>query len=119
MIAIEYMTEQDCKEVQALLQQCFSVPWSESSIMDMFRTDGYVNLVARQETTIVGYIGIKSVLDEADIINVAVSPAWRRKGIGEKLLERLLELAQRRKITRIFLEVRVSNLAAITLYENA
>lgn len=118
-IEIKEMTREDSADVWELQKQCFSVPWSLDSIEAMFVTEGYHNLVARQGETLVGYIGIKAVLDEADITNVAVHPAWRRQGIGRKLLHGLLEDAAQRGIRRIFLEVRESNAAARKLYAQA
>ena len=81
--------------------------------------EGYLSLTARTDDSIVGYIGIKAVLDEADITNVAVHPQWRRRGIGQMLLTDLLGKAAGRNVKRIFLEVRVSNEAALALYSQA
>lgn len=116
---IKEMMQEDSQDVWDLQKQCFSVPWSLESIQEMFVTEGYYNLVARQGDVLVGYIGIKAVLDEADITNVAVHPDWRRKGIGKELLDILLEKAKEQGVRQIFLEVRISNTAARTLYQNA
>ena len=62
---------------------------------------------------------MKMVLDEADITNVAVLPSHRKKGIAGKLLKQLLEEAKKQNLHRIYLEVRASNIAAVTLYEHA
>ena len=74
---------------------------------------------AKEETEVIGYIGMKVVLDEADITNVAVLPAYRKKGIARKLLQQLLDEARQQGIYSIYLEVRDSNAAAITLYKHA
>ena len=91
----------------------------EESIRAMFSEKGYWNLTARDDGSLVGYIGMKAVLDEADITNVAVDPDRRRQGIGKMLLRGLLAKAGELGIRRIFLEVRVSNTAARALYEQA
>ena len=119
MTEIREMSVQDCEAVWKLQKQCFSVPWSLDSIRAMPETEGYVNLVAVQDGQIVGYIGIKAVLDEADITNVAVTPACRGQGLGGRLLGALLSEAENRGIRHIFQEVRVSNAAARTLYARA
>ncbi len=119
MTKIREMSVQDCEAVWRLQEQCFSVPWSLDSICAMPETEGYVNFVAVQDGQIVGYIGIKAVLDEADITNVAVAPDCRRQGVGRRLLGALLSEAERRGIRHIFLEVRVSNTAARALYAQA
>lgn len=118
-IMITEMTEEDCAAVWELQKTCFSTPWSMESIREMFTTEGYLSLTARTDDSIVGYIGIKAVLDEADITNVAVHPQWRRRGIGQMLLTDLLGKAADRNVKRIFLEVRVSNEAALALYSQA
>ena len=119
MIVIRTMSERDSSAVWELEKKCFSVPWSEESIRAMFSEKGYWNLTARDDGSLVGYIGMKAVLDEADITNVAVDPDRRRQGIGKMLLRELLAKAGELGIRRIFLEVRVSNTAARALYEQA
>ena len=119
MIVIRTMSERDSSAVWELEKKCFSVPWSEESIRAMFSEKGYWNLTARDDGSLVGYIGMKAVLDEADITNVAVDPDRRRQGIGKMLLRELLAKAGDMGIRRIFLEVRVSNTAARALYEQA
>lgn len=119
MIVIRTMSERDSSAVWELEKKCFSVPWSEESIHAMFSEKGYWNLTARDDGSLVGYIGMKAVLDEADITNVAVDPDRRRQGIGKMLLRGLLAKAGELRIRRIFLEVRVSNTAARALYEQA
>lgn len=119
MIVIRTMSERDSSAVWELEKKCFSVPWSEESIRAMFSEKGYWNLTARDDGLLVGYIGMKAVLDEADITNVAVDPDRRRQGIGKMLLRELLAKAGELGIRRIFLEVRVSNTAARALYEQA
>lgn len=118
-IVIKEMSEKDCRSVWELQKKCFSRPWSLESIREMFTTAGYLSLTASDNGSIVGYIGMKAVLDEADISNVAVHPDWRQCGIGRTLLAALLEEASKRGVQRIFLEVRVSNEAARILYEQA
>ncbi len=119
MIRYRCMEREDCQAVQTLFEECFSHPWKKEAIEESLGTEGYVSLVAESDQRVVGYIGYRSVLDEADITNVAVSPELRRQGIGRQLMGRLLSLAGEKGILTIFLEVRVSNTAAITLYEHA
>lgn len=118
-IIIKEMTLDDCSKVYRLQQECFSVPWSLEGLKEMFCTKGYFNYVAEIDGDILGYVGMKAVLDEADITNVAVSPQVRRRGVGKKLLAHLKKSAKENGISTIFLEVRVSNEPAIRLYEQA
>ena len=109
------MTEADCEKTGLLMKECFSVPWSVEGLKEMFHTEGYCSFLAKEEE-VIGYVGMKMVLDEADITNVAVLPSHRKKGIARKLLKQLLE---EQNLHRIYLEVRASNIAAVTLYEHA
>lgn len=113
------MAETDCEQTEILMKECFSVPWSVDALKEMFHTKGYCSFLAKEETEVIGYIGMKVVLDEADITNVAVFPAYRKKGIARKLLQQLLDEARQQGIYSIYLEVRDSNAAAITLYKHA
>ena len=76
------------------MKECFSVPWSVEGLKEMFHTEGYCSFLAKEEE-VIGYVGMKMVLDEADITNVAVLPSHRKKGIGRKLLKQLLEEAKK------------------------
>ena len=69
------MAETDCEQTEILMKECFSVPWSVDALKEMFHTKGYCSFLAKEETEVIGYIGMKVVLDEADITNVAVLPA--------------------------------------------
>ena len=117
MTQIREMKREDCQEVWNLQKQCFSIPWSMESLESMFRTKGYTSLIALDDQRIIGYVGMKAVFDEADITNVAVDLSERRQGIGKALIKELLIIADQQKLNRIFLEVRMSNEAAIRLYE--
>ena len=105
------MAETDCEQTEILMKECFSVPWSVDALKEMFHTKGYCSFLAKEETEVIGYIGMKVVLDEADITNVAVLPAYRKKGIARKLLVQLLDEARQQGIYSIYLEVRDSNAA--------
>ena len=85
-MTIREMTKEDCEAVWELQKTCFTVPWSLDSIRAMFGTPGYLSLIAMEDGILTGYAGIKQVLDEADITNVAVHPDRRRQGTGRQLL---------------------------------
>lgn len=96
---------------------CFSTPWSEKSVASELENDLALWLVALEGTAVIGYIGSQTVCGETDMMNVAVHPAWRRKGIAEKLIEQLIVELKGLESTVLSLEVRVSNTPAISLYE--
>ena len=108
MSKIEPMKKRDLSEVVAIENLSFNAPKPES----VFIEDEHKYLVARDDGEIVGYIGIEEISGEKHIINMAVRPESRRKGVGKRLIERVLN-----KKDVFFLEVRVSNEPAVKLYE--
>ncbi len=116
MISYHKMKKEDCMQVGELFSTCFRHPWSQNAVDQMTEQKGYLSYVAQTQGHIVGYAGLLAAADEADIVNVAVDPKFRRQGIADGLLERLLKEAQTSGIRKIFLEVRDSNEAAIHLY---
>ena len=117
MVKIRKMTTSDCKMVAELEKQIFSQPWSEQGFLEAILGTTNIFLVAEEEQEICGYIGMYQSLDEGEITNVAVAPPKRGNGIGKQLLESALEEAKKQNISQIVLEVRVSNVSAIHLYE--
>ena len=91
---------------------CFSVPWTEGMLAGELAEGLYLG--AFEGETLVGYCGMRSVLDEGYINNVAVLPAFRRRGIARALLTELEKNAE--GLAFLTLEVRESNLAAQALY---
>ena len=111
------MTADHVGQIAELEKRCFSDPWSEKSIAYELTLRLSHWLVALDGETVAGYIGSQSVLGESDMMNVAVSPDYRRQGIGEKLVNALCADLKAQGNTCLTLEVRVSNLPAIALYE--
>lgn len=114
---IREMNLADVPAIADLEKICFSDPWSENSITSELHNRLSYWLVAEDNGQIAGYIGSQSVLDGADVMNLAVSPSYRRQGIGQALIKELVEHLRQRGIIALLLEVRVSNTPAIALYE--
>ena len=108
----------DVSAIAELEKVCFSDPWSENSIAS--ENDNRLSywLVAEVDGVVAGYVGSQTVLDAADMMNLAVSPDYRRQGIGQALVNALVEHLRENKVIALLLEVRVSNAPAIALYEN-
>ena len=113
---IEKMNENHVPSVAALERLCFADPWSEKSIAFELNNPLALWLVAVEGDTVCGYIGSQSVMGQSDMMNVAVHPDHRRKGVGEMLVLALCD-ALAKENTSLALEVRASNAPAITLYE--
>ena len=115
-MTIERMNETHVAAVAALEKLCFSKPWSENSIASELKNPLSLWMVAVEDDVVCGYIGSQSVMGESDMMNVAVHPDHRRKGLGEKLVLALCD-ALSGENTSLTLEVRASNAPAISLYE--
>lgn len=109
------MTEQDVPAVSGLEKRLFSRPWSEQSLLQAL-CQSTLFVVALERNVVVGYCGMYCAFQEGEIMNVAVDPAWQGQGIGREMMSRFLGLARSQGISRIILEVRVSNHRAIHLY---
>ena len=97
---------------------CFSDPWSGESLGYLCSSGHTLALACVRDSDgkLAGYCGADCVLDEADIINVAVHPSFRRRGIAEAMLARLISDALEAGVRTFFLEVRESNAPARSLY---
>lgn len=114
---IRRMTEADLPEVAALEKKYFSMPWSEANLRESMQKEHYLFLVTEEDGMVVGYGGILWVADEGDITNIVVSESYRGLGLGTALTDALLSAGRKRGIASFTLEVRVSNQAAIHIYE--
>ena len=116
MIDYTLMTEDHIAQIADLEVQCFSDPWSENSVRSELNNPLSLWIVACDDDSVVGYVGSQSVLGEADMMNLAVAPQYRRQSIANNLIEALVEKLDEAGVHSITLEVRVSNLPAIALY---
>ena len=114
---IETMKNSHVAQIAELEKICFSDPWSEKSIASELNNDLAFWLTALEEGQVAGYIGSQTVMDETDMMNVAVHPDFRRKGIAEALVNALVDYLKTIGSHCLTLEVRASNTPAITLYE--
>ena len=117
MIRYERMNESHVSQIAKLETVCFSDPWSEISIASELKNPLSLWLVAMDGATIAGYVGSQAVMGEADMMNVAVAPDYRRKGIAENLINRLVDALAEGDNHSLSLEVRESNQPAIALYQ--
>ncbi len=117
MIEIRRMGFDDIEAVAKIERENFSVPWDENGFLSFMIREGTVFLTAFLDDRLVGYCGLISAADEADITNVSVSLDARHQGIGSRLVEELVKEAGDMGIKKIFLEVRESNVSAIALYQ--
>lgn len=110
------MNESHVPQIAVLEQICFSDPWSEASVRYECSNPISLWLVAVEDERVIGYVGSQTVPPEADVMNLAVAPEYRRQGIGRQLMQTLTEVLHTQGIESLFLEVRASNDPAIALY---
>ena len=118
-IAYNLMNSSDIQGVFNISNSCFSTPWSLDSIKSELNNPlaKYIVAVDKDLDLVVGFIGAWIVVGEASITNIAVDKNYRKIGIGNKLLESLINLCSDLNCTLINLEVRESNLTAQNLYK--
>ena len=117
MMKIELMTADHVPQIAELEKICFNDPWSEKSIASELDNRLSLWLVAMDGDRVTGYVGSQSVLGETDMMNIAVHPDFRRRGIAEELVVKLVEALKVRGNHSLMLEVRVSNDPARKLYD--
>lgn len=117
MINYVLMDKSHVLQIAELEKACFSDPWSVNSITYELTNPLSVWFVAVDGERVVGYIGSQAVMDEADIMNVAVDPDYRRQGIAQGLIDHLVDALKQKSVCCLFLEVRASNTSAINLYD--
>lgn len=93
----------------------FPDPWSPGDFAECLAA-GMSILVAEQDAELIGYVVGRSVLDEAEILNVGVAPSARRHGVARALVRALLGGFAGAGVHSVFLEVRESNHPARALY---
>jgi ribosomal-protein-alanine N-acetyltransferase len=113
---IRPMWTEDLPEILEIERRSYPYPWTQSIFGDCLQA-GYSCWVGMRRNVIEGY-GILSVAaGESHVLNICVRPEARSKGVGRKMLRHLIAIARRHDADILFLEVRVSNLAARSLYQ--
>jgi len=108
----------DSARIAELERVCFPDPWSAAGIREVLEAPHCLGYVAELDGVVVGYALARWVAETGEILNLAVEPAHRRRGIAEDLLGGILAALGGRSVQEVFLEVRESNLPARSLYES-
>ncbi len=116
---IREMTIKDCDRVSEIEKATFSMPWSRDNFEGSILQENYCLLVTvsdDDDDDIMGYCCFYYVLDEAEIPNVCVRKDCRGQGIAYKMMNELIKKAKSFEVRDMYLEVRVSNEPARSLY---
>ena len=114
---IEKMSLKDFEAIHNVLESEFDNFWTPQVLKEELLSPSSHYFVAKNEDEIIGFAGIKVVLDEADIMNIVVKKSMRRHSIGSLLLKKLIEYCKSLNVSTLSLEVNSSNISAISLYE--
>ena len=106
----------DVPALARIERRCFSDPWSARGSLDSIQSETSIALVAENTEGELGYLMARLSGEEGEILNLAVLPGHRRRGLGRQLLEQGLALLVGRGVREAYLEVRESNRAARDLY---
>lgn len=117
MVVYRKMTAEDVPFISRLEEETFSMPWSADSFLEMISKEDARYYVAEEDGRLLGGCGVLMIAGEGNITNVAIAPEARNRGIGTALLRHLMAEGDRKGLTAYTLEVRVSNAAAIHVYE--
>ncbi|MDK2808924.1 MAG: [ribosomal protein S18]-alanine N-acetyltransferase [Clostridiales bacterium] len=117
MMTIEQMKVADLDQVCEIEAVSFSIPWSYQGFYDSMMREDTIYLVAKEAGKVIGYCGAWIVCGEVQINNIAVLEESRGMGVGKAILKALFLEGEKRNTDSYTLEVRISNQAAISLYE--
>jgi len=118
LLSFRPMQEQDLDAVVSVEQAAYTHPWSLGIFRDCLRV-GYCCWVGELGGAVIGHGVLSVAVGEAHLLNLCVHPEWQGRGLGRKLLRRMLRLARDHRADTAFLEVRVSNGVAQALYESS
>ena len=117
MNTISTLSTTDLPRAFDIERRAHAFPWSEKTFVSN-QGDRYLNFQMSADGKMAAFAITQVVLDEATLFNIAVDPAYQRRGLGRELLEHLIETLETRGVLTLWLEVRASNHAAIALYES-
>lgn len=113
------MREEDVDDVVGIETEAFSSPWRRDTFLNLIDRPGIEPLVLEDRAEgVIGYAVLWCILDQGELANVAVTPRLRGKGLGRRLMARVMEVARERGVEKLYLEVRASNTAALELYRS-
>ncbi|MBM7705084.1 ribosomal protein S18-alanine N-acetyltransferase [Metabacillus iocasae] len=116
-IKFRLMEMEDIDDVVEIEHQSFATPWSREAFYNELVNNQFSTYIVMEENEkVVGYCGTWIVVDEAHITNIALLPAYRGKGLGELLLNNVINLVKEMGAISMTLEVRISNYTAQSLY---
>lgn len=116
-LTVSLFEKEDIPSLVQIEEEEFSTPFKEKDFLSIYESDISSVLVAKVDGEVVGYVSFTVIIDECQIINFATKNEIKRHGVGKSVMKALISHCQGLGVIKCFLEVRVSNQAAISLYE--
>ena len=106
----------DISSIVEIENKTNQMPWSKAQFLSSMEV-GHYSVVMHKDSDILGFAIYSPIIPESHLLNIAIDPAYQGKGLGDKLLQQIILQNRTIGVKIISLEVRVSNLPAINLYE--
>ena len=116
-IVITKMQFADLQNIKQNLQSDYDDFWDLDVISEELKCENSIYIVAKSQDEIMGFAGIKVILDEAELMNIVTKKDSRNLGIATKMMEKIIQICKENKVSKINLEVNVKNTIAINLYK--
>ena len=117
-IDIREMISEDLETIKNILISDFDDFWNYNILKEELESPNSKYIIAKtNDGEIIGFAGIKVLIDTADIMNIVVKKSWKNQGVGNLLLNSLISLCKNLNLLSLSLEVNEDNLPAIHLYE--
>ena len=117
-LLLREMTESDIEAVSKIEEECFSMPWKPDDFREMIERDNMTYVVAEMDGNIIGGAGLRCIVGDGEITNVAITKPHRGMGYSKPMLLELISRGDELGCEAYTLEVRVSNEPAIRLYKS-
>ena len=117
MVEISYLTQSNLRNVLQIEQQSFTFPWDEDHFVWCLRHPRRIGVVANCGGEPIGFVIYRFQKNRLCVLNLAVCPAWRRRGVGSQMMQRLVRKLPEFRIARITAKVRESNLSAQKFFQ--
>lgn len=118
-VHIRWMIRRDMPEILEIEKQSFEFPWCEEDFIRCLRQRNCIGMVAERDERIVGFMIYELHKTRLHILNFAVNPEFRRRGIGAQMVDKLVGKLSHQRRTRILLEVRETNLEAQLFFRSS
>ena len=121
-VRIAAAVEEDIERILEIEREAISPPWTHGALLgEVYREDSFFSVAVidnpHWDGDVAGFVVLRRMADEGELLQIAVDKAMRRRGIADMLLGAALSYADENALKSVFLEVRKSNAAAIALYE--